>query len=138
MEIVIVDSYNSSSSSSCSSSSNNRTAYLSNRIYNGEERCSYCDMRLSTEYYIASHFRAYCDERCYKNFFIALHDETKKNEKLATEKVRELSEEKNEMQIVVNNINSLTDELLKKNKELKKEIRIRNEGIDKFTLIDLE
>lgn len=130
---------NGSSCSSCSGSSISRSGnYLSNDIYNGSERCSHCDMQLSNTYYVASGYSAFCDERCYRNYLITQNKKTTENEKLAVQEANKLLRERNEIQIIVDSMSSLVDKLLKKNKELEEEIRIRNEGIDKFTLMDFE
>lgn len=126
--------------SSCSSSSvsSNRTAGLSRDIYGETERCNHCDMQLSSKFYVASYSCGYCDEKCYRNFLIVQNIEKIESIKLAREKIEKLSEEKNTAQATVDTLNSANDELLKKNKELEKEIKIRDDGIDKFMLLDLD
>ena len=134
----MLDHFSSSVSSSCSSGGPNNTSMLSNNINRGIERCNHCDMPLNTNYYVGSYSCGYCDDRCYRNFLVA---QNIANDKAIIEKSQEVSKllgEKDTAQTAVNALNSANDELLKRNKELEKEIKIRDEGIDKFMLLDLE
>jgi uncharacterized protein YoxC len=50
----------------------------------------------------------------------------------------ELNQEKIQLQETVDGLNTTNTDLLEKIKELEKEIRVRNEGIDKFMHLDLD
>lgn len=128
----------SSSSCSGSSTSNNEVIGLSREIYDGRERCNHCDMQLTSKFYVASHSCGYCDERCYRNFFIIQNTKIDAAIIKKSQEVNKLLDEKNTAQTAVNVLNSVNDELIKRNKELEKEIKIRDDGIDKFMLLDLE
>ncbi len=136
--VEITDYIKTSSSCSGSSCSSDRRRGFSEDIYMGMRRCEHCDMGLTVEHYVVHGYSTFCDERCYRNHLITENKKMGNRYREIHTEIAQLKTNKIHTQETIDGLNLTNDELLKRNKELEKEIKIREEGIDKFMHLDLD